>query len=202
MKKYATATLKNVATFLEIFISLMLAFAIALLSLRLAGDIFNIFTLDIVKYEALLASSLNLVIGVELIRMIYTHSPGTVFEVLLFAIARQIIIEHSSATSSLIGVISICILFATRKYFFIDFDESEKILFRGSQKVHHINKLLHVNIPHRDGQTLAEVIIEKLDEEKEDIGVGACTYYHDFGLHIVKMKEDVITRVEVIRSIH
>ncbi len=67
------------------------------------------------NYEDLLEVCFNLIIGVELIRMMYSHSPETVFEVLLFAIARQIIIDHSSIWSSLVGVCAIAVLFATQK---------------------------------------------------------------------------------------
>ena len=59
----------------------------------------------------------NLIIGVELIRMVYTHRPGTVFEVLLFAIARQVIIEHGSPLNSLISVVAtICSVLQQRKF--------------------------------------------------------------------------------------
>ncbi|MGO5052030.1 transporter [Lachnospiraceae bacterium LCP25S3_G4] len=203
MKKYAVALLKRMSTTLELFISLLLGVAITLLSIKLALGVFNVPNLNVYpNYEDLLSTCLNLVIGVELIRMLYTHTPSTVFEVLLFAIARQIITEHSSAMNSLIGVIAIGILFATRKFLFIDFDESEKIIFRATQKVHNVNKLLHVAIPHHDNQTLADVIVEKLQESKDEVGVGACAYYQELGLRIAKMRDGKITRIEVIRAIH
>ena len=49
--------------------------------------------------------------------------PATVIEVLLFAIARQLIVEHTSTLDNLIGIISIAILFAVRKYLFYNFDD-------------------------------------------------------------------------------
>ena len=69
-------------------------------------------------YDELLTTCFNLIIGVELIRMMSYHTSDTVFEVLVFAIARQVIIGHSSAVSSLIGVCAIAVLFATRKFLF------------------------------------------------------------------------------------
>ena len=93
MKKYATALLRKITTFLEMFISLLLAVSITLLAIKLALSIRNVPFLDTYpNYEDLLESCFNLIIGVELIRMLYQHRPSTVFEVLLFAIARQIII--------------------------------------------------------------------------------------------------------------
>ena len=102
MLRYATAILKKLAAVMEVVIAFMLAIGIILLSLRLAGGLANIPNLDVYpNYEDLLETCFNLIIGVELIRMVYIHTPGTVFEVLLFAIARQIIIDHSSPMNSL-----------------------------------------------------------------------------------------------------
>ena len=133
--------------------------------------------------------------------MLYLHTPITVFEVLLFAIARQIIIEHGSPLNSLIGVIAIAILFATRKFLFMTFDESEKIIFRSSQKVKYINRLIHVHITYENDETLLDVLLKKMKEDEIEIGVGACTYFSDFGLRIVKITDGKITRREVNRSI-
>lgn len=77
---------------LEYVIAFMLAIGIILLCLRMAGSLQNIPNLGTYpNYDDLLEVCFNLIIGVELIRMMYSHSPSTVFEVLLFAIARQII---------------------------------------------------------------------------------------------------------------
>ena len=40
------------------------------------------------------------------------------------------------------------------------------------------------------------------EEEQTEIGVGACTYFDNFGLRVAKMHNGDISRVEVIRSIH
>ena len=202
MKKYATAILHKVISFMEIFISFMLAVIILLLAVKMLFYIPNILNEDIYpNYNEFLEICLNLVIGVELVHMLYQQSPHTVFEVLLFAIARQIIVAHNDPTTCLIGVISIAALFATRKFLFIEFDESEKIIFRATSKVRHVNKIIHAQIPYEDDQTLLDVITRRLDDEKTEIGVGACTYYDDFGLRVAKMYEGKISRIEVIRSI-
>ena len=118
------------------------------------------------NYEDLVETCFNLIIGVELIRMLYQHKPSTVFEVLLFAIARQVIMAHNNPVSSLIGVISIALLFATRKFLFIEFDESEKIIFRATTKARIVNSILHVHIPYEDEQTLYDVITKRFEQEK------------------------------------
>lgn len=203
MRKYADWFLRKLTTAMEYFISLMLAVAIILISLKLALGLVNIPNLEVYpNYEDLLASCLNLIIGVELIRMIYEHIPSTIFEVLLFAISRQIIMEHSSAVNSLIGVIAIAALFATRKFLFCQFDEAEKIIFRATQRVGLVNKLIHIQLPGESTDTLEKTILDGLEKSGDEVGVGACVYYSDCGLRIAKMHGGKISRIEVIRSIH
>lgn len=202
MRKYAKAILKKITTFLEYFISFMLAAGIFLLAVKLGLSLQNIPDLDVYpNYDDMLETCFNLIIGVELIRMLYQHSSSTIFEVLLFAISRQLIMDHSHPLNSLLGVLAIAILFATRKFLFSEFDESEKVIFRATSRVKHVNKIIHVHIPYKDNQTLLDVLTERFEEEETEVGVGACTYYNDFGLRVAKMHEDKISRVEVIRSI-
>ena len=66
----------------------------------------------------ILDSAMTLAIGVEFIKMLCKHTPATVIEVLLFAIARQLVVMHTTPLENLITVVSIAILFAVRKYFF------------------------------------------------------------------------------------
>lgn len=203
MRKYVTAFLSRIAIFLEFCISIILAIGIVLLTIRLAGSLVNIPNLDVYpNYEDLLEACFNLIIGVELIRMMYYHTPDTVFEVLLFAIARQIIIDHSSAWSSLVGVCAIAVLFATRKYLFCEFDLSDRNIFRASSKVVVVNKIMGCAIPYEDNESLGDVLTKRFEEEELEIGVGSCTYYSDFGLRVAKMNKGKISRIEVIHAIH
>ena len=48
--------------------------------------------------------------------MLCRHSVQNVVEVLLFATARQMVVEHLETWQTLIGVAAIAILFAIRKY--------------------------------------------------------------------------------------
>lgn len=127
MKEHATVFFKKLATILEFVITMMLSIGIILLCLRMVTSLIHIPNLDVwPNYDDLLETCFNLIIGVELIRMMYYHSPSTVFEVLLFAIARQIIIDHSSIWTSLIGVCAIAVLFAIRKYLYCEFHVTDE----------------------------------------------------------------------------
>ena len=203
MKKYLNAALHKLTVLLEFIISFVLAAGIIILLVQLILSMPNVPDLNIYpNYEDLVETCFNLIIGVELIRMLYQHKPSTVFEVLLFAIARQVIMAHNNPVSSLIGVISIALLFATRKFLFIEFDESEKIIFRATTKARIVNSILHVHIPYEDEQTSYDVITKRFEQENTEIGVGASTFFDNFGLRVAKMHNGKISRIEVIRSIH
>ena len=170
MKKYLNAALHKLTVLLEFIISFVLAAGIIILLVQLILSMPNVPDLNIYpNYEDLVETCFNLIIGVELIRMLYQHKPSTVFEVLLFAIARQVIMAHNNPVSSLIGVISIALLFATRKFLFIEFDESEKIIFRATTKARIVNSILHVHIPYEDEQTLYDVITKDLNRKKQKL---------------------------------
>lgn len=203
MKLHITNFLKRFAVMLELAISIMLGIGVLLLCLRMAASLVNIPNLDVwPNYSDLLETCFNLIIGVELIRMMYHHTPDTVFEVLLFAIARQIIIDHSSIWSSLVGVCAIAVLFATRKFLFCEFDIADQVIFRATTKVNAVNKILGINIPHETGDTLSDIISSKFEEFDTETGVGACVYIGDVGLRVAKMKDGKISRIEVIHAIH
>ncbi len=203
MRLYATIFIKRFAVILEFFISIMLAIGILFLCLRMAFSLTSIPNLDVwPNYNDLLDTCFNLIIGVELIRMMYQHTPDTVFEVLLFAIARHIIIDNTSIWSSLVGVCAIAVLFATRKYLFCEFDITDEFIFRATTKVNAVNKILHVSLPHEPGETLLELITTKFEEFETETGVGACVYIGDVGLRVAKMHEGKISRIEVIHAIH
>ena len=203
MQLYLEALLKKLSSLLEIVIAIMLTIGIVLLCIKMAFNLGNIPNLELYpNYEDLLETCFNLIIGVELIRMVYHHTPNTVFEVLLFAIARQIIIDHSSVWGSLIGVCAIAVLFATRKYLFCEFDVADETIFSAHSRAKSVNKILGVNIPYQDRQTLEQVFLEKAQEFDVEVAEGACIYFHDCGIIIRKISKGKIIRIEVIRAIH
>ena len=111
----------RIAQFLEILISIIVIVAIAvslyavLVELHVMAN--NPSNVDMLT--EFLATAFTVVIGIEFLKMLSRHNMSSVVEVLLFAIARQMIIEHTSAVENLIMVISIAILFTIRKYLFI-----------------------------------------------------------------------------------
>ena len=91
----------------------------------------SVYTADIVDFanpveysqlNAFLAEALLLVIGVELVVMLSLHIPGALLEVLLYAIARKLILlpKTSGMGDLLLGIIAIGCIFAIKKYLMTD----------------------------------------------------------------------------------
>lgn len=71
------------------------------------------------RFSEFLSLAATLVIGVEFVNMLCNHSMGSVIEIMLLAIARQMIVEHTSPLENLVAVLSIGILYMIRKYLYI-----------------------------------------------------------------------------------
>ena len=204
MKRFLREYVMKFADMFETVIGILLAVSIGISVIYLIGDIRLIVTSnsDLENFNQYLGVAFNLVIGIEFIKMLCKHTPETVIEVLLFAIARKLIVEHTSTLENLIGILSIGVLFATRKYLFYNFDEVDKTIYRGNERVKRINLLEHIDIPYDDKEdTLEDILLKEIDARNLEIGTGVCIYYPGFALRIAKIKNHVITRVEVIRSI-
>ena len=125
IKKKILSKLYGISYYLEMFISLLLIVVIIFLSVKLVINIFDINFMhsneDVFTY--FMENAMSLAVGVELIKMLCKHSASTVVEVLLFAIARQIIVSHSSVMNMVAGVLCIVALLATRKFLFLPDDK-------------------------------------------------------------------------------
>ena len=59
---------------------------------------------------------LTIVVGLEFVRMLIDMTPGNTLEVLIVAIARQVIVSHDDPISNVCCVLCIAGLFATRHF--------------------------------------------------------------------------------------
>ncbi len=70
--------------------------------------------------DQFLSAILTILVAIEFVKMLLLHTPESVMEVVLYAVARQIIVSHDNAMENLIGVIAVAIIFIIRKYLSID----------------------------------------------------------------------------------
>ena len=84
----------------------------------LGYEIYKMFTVGGYFYSAdtYLKNVLTIVVGLEFVRMLINLTPANTLEVLIVAIARQVIINHESALGNIACVLCIGGLFAIRKF--------------------------------------------------------------------------------------
>lgn len=125
MRKKIQEKMFELGYVLELIISCIVGFAVLILSIKLSVNVFNstVFGADEELMVSILESAMNLAIGVEFIKMLCRHTPETVIEVLLFAIARQLVVVHTSPLENLITIISVAVLLAVRKFLLRDDDD-------------------------------------------------------------------------------
>jgi hypothetical protein len=119
----------SIARYTELVISIIIMAVIAVLILNLVYDLTQIraFHTETEYFSTFLAKALNLVVGIEFVKMLCKHTPETLVEVLMFATARQMVVEHLDTWQTFIGVLCIAVLFATRKYLFLRTEESDRL---------------------------------------------------------------------------
>ena len=186
MKQFFRKTMKNIATYVELVLSAFLVFVIAILIIKLVGQCFFDIWHDKLELEYYMEYAMSLAIGVEF---------------LLFATARQMIVEHLNVYETLVGIGAIAALFTIRKFLFCSFDEADHMICRGSQTVAHANLITGAKIPEEKTRILRNVISDKLSEEGKTVAIGACVYYKDCALRVDSMREGMVTRVEVIKNL-
>ena len=108
--------LEKIAKAIEIVIALVLLVIVVIKIIEVTFDLTG-FPVGILTMEfaGILSVTLNLVIGVEFTKMLIKHTPESVVDVLLFAIARQMVVYHERTLDLLIGVLAIAGLFAIKK---------------------------------------------------------------------------------------
>ena len=124
IRKHFNEVIYNVSRYTEIALSLVILVVIALSGFRLILEVAgtSVTAMDTEFFTSFLSQALSLVVGVEFVKMLCQHSAQTVVEVLMFATARQMVVEHLDPSETLLGVI-IAILFAIRKYLMTDNDD-------------------------------------------------------------------------------
>lgn len=91
---------------------------LAVLIGMLGLEIYRMFTVAdyFSSVNTYLHNILTIVVGLEFVRMLIDLTPANTIEVLIVAIARQVILSHDNPISNLACVVCIAGLFATRQY--------------------------------------------------------------------------------------
>lgn len=118
MKRKIKTKFMSFLQILEIIIAVMIIGASIISIIALMEQLFHFAQqpTDPEGFRTFLGASFNVIIGLEFLKMIIKQTPGSVVEVLLFAISRQLVVEHTTALENLLGVLAIAVLFLIFRY--------------------------------------------------------------------------------------
>ena len=115
MKKIQNQLMK-VLKILEYLVAVALIIAMVISPISFVIQQSSSFSIESFHLESYLSFALSLIVGIEFVKMLILQTPGSLVEVVMFAVARQIIMSHDSAVENLIGVIAVLLMFLCRKY--------------------------------------------------------------------------------------
>ena len=119
---FITANLEHLMDIFEICIAVIVAFGfiVSVFPLMKELPLLASMSTGTESYRHFLENALDLVIGIEFIKMLIKHTPGSVVEVLLFALSRHMVLEGGNAMENLLTVCAIALIFVIRKFLFIN----------------------------------------------------------------------------------
>ena len=115
MHKKSETVIQKVLHIIERFIAIV---TLIVLIGMLGMEFYRMFTVAdyFSTVNTYLHNILTIVVGLEFVRMLIDLTPANTIEVLIVAIARQVILNHDNPLSNLACVICIAGLFATRHF--------------------------------------------------------------------------------------
>ena len=137
MKRKLNEIIYTVSRYTEILLSAVILLVIVILIIPMVHNFITIPLLEITaeQFTAFLGDALTLLIGVEFVKMLAKHTAENLLEVLMFAIARQMVVEHLNMTETLIGVVAIAVIFSIRKFLLLKTsDSAEKTNYKSMKQ--------------------------------------------------------------------
>lgn len=194
------------ASYTEILLALAVIVGILLLSIRVLAELRDIIIATfsgtpVPAFSEFLAKVFELVIGIEFVKMLAKHTPGSAIEVLLYTIARALIMDHSSMQSSLLGVIAIAILFAVRKYFndpeVHNHETGGDYIVNGGISMTEVNKRLDADFDESYGHTVAGYLFNYLQAIGKKPTIGCEVQIGEYMFQVYDMEGELIRHIRI-----
>lgn len=206
-KQLFRSRISRLASYTEIYVSFLILLGIMILSFDLLRNIIDLAEgvirgTNTVKIEYFLGIAFELVIGIEFVKMLAKHTPSSAVEVILYAIARQLINNHETMLDSLVGVIAIAILFAVRKYLSETIHKSsdDEYVMNGSITVDEFNDRSGSKIDRALGNTLAGVLYNSATKTNTVLEPGFTVETDTYVLEVYSMDANLIKQVKFVEK--
>ena len=130
--------------------------------------------------------------------MLSNHSATGAIEVVLFVIAKSIIVGDYTSLEMLLGVASIALLFVIRKFLLTKTRRlDEGAFFEANALVSDVCKQCNVHIPEVLGKTLNEVVVNEFARLGRTVNEREKLVLEDVSIMIYEMENDKIVQFEV-----
>lgn len=148
-------------------------------------------------FQRFLGHVLLLVVGIELVIMLISHTTSSVLEVVLYAIARKMLIHSEQMLDVVIGVLAIGAVFAIRKYLFTKEIriEGNGTVFSAGISVADANTITGLSIPETYGNTIGGVITKISEDTNRNIYEGIDFRIGNARLKVISLKDELIEKV-------
>lgn len=194
------------ASYAEIYLTALILIGVLIFSIDIIKDLYLLIKdfPDInLSIDTFLAHVLSLIIAIEFIKMLAKHTPGSAIDVVLFAIARKLIVQHGTMLDSLIGVVAIAILFAIRRYLTVSIVQSgmDGSLINGGMTIQEFNEAFKTNLESSMGFTIGGIIANHAKEYNEKIDAGYMFDLGDRKIEVYSMDDHLIKQVKVFEHL-
>lgn len=186
---------------LEVFLAIFIMAAVVISTYDLVKYLIVIFMTDPMDtyeiFQRFLGHVLLLVVGIELVIMLISHTTSSVLEVVLYAIARKMLIHSEQMLDVVIGVLAIGAVFAIRKYLFTKEIriEGSGTVFSAGISVTDANTITGLSIPETYGNTIGGVITKISEDTNRTIYEGIDFRIGNARLKVISMKDELIEKV-------
>ncbi|SDK06532.1 transporter associated domain-containing protein [Natronincola ferrireducens] len=186
---------------LELILAVCLAVAILIGLFDIVKYLAHIIQTDLTDtynvFKKFLAFTLLLVVGIELVLMLLSHSTSAMLELVLFAIARKMLIYSETMLDLILGTAAIAGVFAIKKYLMTKKPLSERDghVISAAQSVHDINFTTGLDIPENKGNTIGGLICHLSEETCTPVEEGSEYEVGNIKIRILKMKDGLIEKV-------
>ena len=204
-KKEFVDKLTDLALTLEIILTVLLAIGIIIGLIDVVRYFIDIFKADSFTsysvFKQFLAHTLLIVVGVELMLMLISHSINSMLELILFVIARKMLIYGDTMLDLVLGTIAIAILFIIIKYIPISKElverRKEEGTYSASTTIRKLMKDTGIKLPVDKGYTLGGLAFNLAEEKTKPIEEGAEFILGNIKLRILKETDGLIEKVKI-----
>lgn len=207
MKEYMIVKkLEEYTYVLEMVLTVMLAIGIAIGLIDIVKYYVEIFTHGADEtyniFKHFLAHTLLLVVGIELMLMLLSHSTNAILELVLFVIARKMLIYGETMLDLVLGTLAIAGVFAILKYLAPKKDllARDDRVYSASTSVDKIYQDTGLDLPLNRGNTVGGLVCSLAEEACVPVSQGSEFESGNIRIRVVKATDGVIEKVMITRA--